>query len=88
MLQLDQTLAEAHTSLAWAEFHGLEWTEAAPAPEETDDIEHDLVVTLARAFGRPILDRSRIRVEDLVDRWVAGDRSADPGDASEHRGAA
>ena len=28
-LQLDPTLAEAHTSLAWAEFHGLEWAEAA-----------------------------------------------------------
>jgi TolB-like protein/Tfp pilus assembly protein PilF/predicted Ser/Thr protein kinase len=28
-LQLDQTLAEAHTSLGWAEFHGLEWAEAA-----------------------------------------------------------
>jgi serine/threonine protein kinase/tetratricopeptide (TPR) repeat protein len=28
-LQLDPTLAEAHTSLGWAEFHGLEWAEAA-----------------------------------------------------------
>lgn len=36
-----------------------------------------VVVTLSRAFGRPILDHARIRVEDIVDRWTAGDSMAE-----------
>jgi len=36
-----------------------------------------VVVTLRRAFGRPILDRVRVRVEDVIDRWNAGDGVAE-----------
>jgi uncharacterized protein (DUF433 family) len=36
-----------------------------------------VVVTLRRGFGRPILDRVRVRVEDVQDRWNAGDGVAE-----------
>jgi len=32
-----------------------------------------VIVDPKRAFGRPILETSRVRVEDIVDRWRAGD---------------
>jgi uncharacterized protein (DUF433 family) len=32
-----------------------------------------VVVDLERAFGRPFLERTRVRAEDVVDRWLAGD---------------
>jgi uncharacterized protein (DUF433 family) len=36
-----------------------------------------VVVDLALAAGRPVLERSRVRVEDVVDRWIAGDSIAE-----------
>ncbi|HEY4025322.1 MAG TPA: DUF433 domain-containing protein [Candidatus Dormibacteraeota bacterium] len=36
-----------------------------------------VIVDLDRAFGRPFLDRTGVRTEDVVDRWLAGDSIAE-----------
>ncbi len=50
------------------------WAETLELPgyEKTQ-----VIVTLKRAFGRPIVERARVRVEDVLDRWNAGDSLAD-----------
>jgi len=36
-----------------------------------------VVVDVERAFGRPIIESTRVPVEELVDRWLAGDSIAE-----------
>lgn len=36
-----------------------------------------VVVDVERAFGRPIIESARLPVEEVVDRWLAGDSTAE-----------
>jgi uncharacterized protein (DUF433 family) len=55
-------------------YAGDHWAEQVELPGYTVA---RVVVNIEVAHGRPTLERSRVRVEDVVDRWIAGDSLAE-----------